>query len=91
MGASLFAQLLNSLTTARERSKHRYAYQEASLDFGKAATTFSLSSAVDAVVAASPDLILYLQIDQDDLITNNKLLELDPFLASDSTVDPDSF
>ena len=46
MGASLFAQLLNSLTTARERSKHRYAYQEASLDFGKAATTFSLLSLI---------------------------------------------
>ena len=91
MGDSLFAQLLNSLTTARERSKRRYDYQEASLDFGRAATTFSLSSAIDAVAAASPDLVLYLQIDQDDLIANGKLLELNPFLASDASMDPDSF
>ncbi len=86
--------LVNAMATARERSDRRYAYKDASLGIpgGMSGPTtssaFSFSSALDAVAAAAPDLVLYLQIDHADLVANEKLVNLDPYLVLDETFDP---
>ena len=95
--AQFFGALVNAMATARERSDRRYIYEDAALGFpgGMSGPTtssaFSFSSALDAVAAAAPDLVLYLQIDHADLVANERLINLDPYLVSDEAFDPTGF
>ena len=95
--SQFFGHLVNAMATARERSDRRYTYKDASLGFPggmsgpRTSSAFSFSSALDAVAAAVPELVLYLQIDHADLVANEKLLNLDPYLVSDKTFDPTGF
>ena len=83
VGGSLFGQFVNGLAAARERAEERYAYTEAALDYGRNASTFSISTSLDAVVNANPDLVIYFRADQADLLANDRLAPLDDFLVSD--------
>ena len=83
IGGSLFGQFVNGLAAARERGEDRYTYEEASLDYGRNASTFSLSTSLDAVLNAKPDIVIYFRADQADLLANDRLAPLDDFLVSD--------
>ena len=83
IGGSLFGQFVNGLAAARERAEDRYAYTEAALDYGRNASTFSISTSLDAVVNANPDIVIYFRADQADLLANDRLAPLDDFLVSD--------
>ncbi len=83
IGGSLFGQFVNGLAAARERAEDRYAYVEASLDYGRNASTFSLSTSLDALLNQKPDLVIFFRADQADLLANDRLAPLDDFLVSD--------
>ena len=82
VGGSLFGQFVNGLAAARERAEERYAYTEAALDYGRNASTFSISTSLDAVVTVNPDLVIFFRADQADLLANDRLAPLDDFLVS---------
>ena len=83
IGGSLFGQFVNGLAAARERADDRYAYQEASLDYGRNASTFSISTSLEAVAHQKPDIVIFFRADQADLLANDRLAPLDDFLISD--------
>ena len=83
IGGSLFGQFVNGLAAARERAEDRYTYSEAALDYGRNASTFSISTAVEAVAHQKPDIVVYFRADQADLLANDRLAPLDDFLVSD--------
>lgn len=83
IGGSLFGQFVNGLAAARERGEDRYTYQEASLDYGRNASTFSISTSLEAVAHQKPDIVIYFRADQADLLANDRLAPLDDFLVSD--------
>ena len=83
VGGSLFGQLINGLSVARERGEDRYTYEEASLDYGRNASTFSISTSLDAVAHQKPDIVVYFRADHADLLANERLAPLDDFLVSD--------
>ena len=83
IGGSLFGQFVNGLAAARERAEDRYTYSEASLAYGRNASTFSVSTALEAVAHQKPDIVIYFRADQADLLANDRLAPLDDFLVSD--------
>ena len=83
IGGSMFGQLINGLAAARERGEDRYVYEEASLDYGRNASTFSISTSLEAVANAKPDLVIFFRADLADLLANDRLAPLDDFLVSD--------
>ena len=83
IGGSLFGQFVNGLAAARERGEDRYTYEEASLNYGRNASTFSLSTSLEAVAHQKPDIVVYFRADQADLLANDRLAPLDDFLVSD--------
>lgn len=83
IGGSLFGQFVNGLAAARERAEDRYTYSEAALDYGRNASTFSISTALEAVSHQKPDIVIYFRADQADLLANDRLAPLDDFLISD--------
>ena len=83
IGGSIFGQFVNGLVAARERAEERYTYEEAALDYGRNASTFSLSAALEAVAHQNPDIVIYFRADQADLLANDRLAPLDDFLVSD--------
>lgn len=83
IGGSLFGQFVNGLAAARERAEDRYTYSEAALDYGRNASTFSISTALEAVAHQKPDIVIYFRADQADLLANDRLAPLDDFLLSD--------
>lgn len=83
IGGSLFGQFVNGLVVARERGEDRYTYEEASLDYGRNASTFSISTSLQAVAQQKPDLVVYFRADQADLLANDRLTPLDDFVVSD--------
>ena len=83
IGGSLFGQFVNGLAAARERGEERYTYEQASLDYGRNASTFSISTALEAVAHQNPDIVIYFRADQADLLANDRLAPLDDFLVSD--------
>ena len=83
IGGSLFGQFVNGLTAARERAEDRYTYEEAALAYGRNASTFSVSTALEAVAHQKPDIVIYFRADQADLLANDRLAPLDDFLVSD--------
>ena len=91
VGGSLFGQFVNGLAAARERAEERYTYKEAALDYGRNASTFSISTSLDAVVNANPDLVIFFRADQADLLANDRLAPLDDFLVSDPDFDSADF
>ena len=91
VGGSLFGQFVNGLAAARERAEERYTYKEAALDYGRNASTFSISTSLDAVVNARPDLVIYFRSDQADLLANDRLAPLDDMLLSDPDFEPADF
>ena len=88
IGGSLFGQFVNGLAAARERAEDRYAYVEASLDYGRNASTFSLSTSLDALLNQKPDLVIFFRADQADLLANDRLAPLDDFLFRIPTSTP---
>ena len=91
VGGSLFGQFVNGLAAARERAEDRYTYEEAALDYGRNASTFSISTSLDAIVNARPDLVIYFRADHADLLANDRLAPLDDFLVSDPDFDSADF
>ncbi len=91
MGGRVFGQLVNGLLAAHESSERRYAYRETALDVSLSDLDLGLSSALDAVAVEEPDLVLYLQVDQADLVQHDKLLPLHDFLTSDTAFDPAAY
>lgn len=91
IGGSIFGQFVNGLVAARERAEDRYTYEEAALDYGRNASTFSLSTALEAVAHQNPDIVIYFRADQADLLANDRLAPLDDFLVSDSGFVPADF
>lgn len=91
IGGSIFGQFVNGLTAARERAEERYTYEEAALDYGRNASTFSISTALEAVAHQNPDIVIYFRADQADLLANDRLAPLDDFLVSDSGFVPADF
>ena len=83
IGGSLFGQFVNGLASARERGEDRYTYEEASLDYGRNASTFSISTSLQAVAHQKPDIVVYFRADQADLLANDRLTPLDDFVVSD--------
>ena len=83
IGGSLFGQFVNGLAAARERAEERYTYEEAALEYGRNASTFSVSTALEAVAHQKPDIVIYFRADQADLLANDRLAPLDDFLVSD--------
>ena len=83
IGGSIFGQFVNGLVAARERAEERYTYEEAALDYGRNASTFSISTALEAVAHQKPDVVIYFRADQADLLANDRLAPLDDFLVSD--------
>ncbi|MCY3959711.1 MAG: hypothetical protein OXG65_15680 [Chloroflexi bacterium] len=91
IGGSLFGQFVNGLAAARERAEERYTYEEAALEYGRNASTFSVSTALEAVAHQKPDIVIYFRVDQADLLANDRLAPLDDFLVSDSGFVPADF
>ncbi len=83
IGGSLFGQFVNGLAAARERGEDRYTYEEASLDYGRNASTFSISTSLVALQNQKPDLVIFFRADQADLLANDRLAPLDDFVVSD--------
>lgn len=91
IGGSLFGQFVNGLAAARERAEERYTYSEAALEYGRNASTFSISTALEAVAHQKPDIVIYFRADQADLLANDRLAPLDDFLVSDPGFEPAGF
>ncbi len=89
-GPRLFGLFANGLLDAGRRSEGRYKFDDVPLDFF-VTSDWSMSRSLAAVEASAPELVVYFDIDLDDLVAHDQLMPLGDFLAADPDFDPGAF
>ena len=89
-GPRLFGLFTNGLLDAGRRSEGRYKFDDVPLDFSLT-SDWSMSRSLAAVEASAPELVVFFDIDLDDLVAHDQLMPLGDFLAADPDFDPGAF
>lgn len=89
-GPRLLALFANGLRDASRQSEGRYKFDDVPLDFSLT-SDWSMIRTLAAVEASAPELVVFFDIDLDDLVAHDQLAPLGDFLAADPDFDPGAF
>ena len=89
-GGRLFGLFANGFIEASRQSEGRYKYDDVPLNVFDAGP-WSMSVALTAAAASSPELVAYFSTDLDDLVSHRQLAPLDDFLVTDPGFDSGAF